>query len=358
VNKEDTIRHYHIDESRMLDYVRSIPDQIATGWEQSADFNAPYTGDDSALIICGMGGSSIGGHLLRDLIGESGRVPIHLENGYRLPSWACEKSSVICVSYSGNTEEVLSCFSDAIARGCTPAVVTSGGKLAEEGTKAGASVLLVPEGMPPRAAIGFLFSPLMRIATRWGLFDITDEGIDRAVRKSGKLVQRYSLEGDPGENAALQLAKHLYGKIPCIYSGNGLLEGVAYRWKCQFNENSKSMAFSNAYPELGHNEVMGWECPERFREEHFIILLRDVDDHPRIRKRMDITHDMLEPLSGGAAVIDSEGTQGREGRLIRLLSVLLLGDFTSVYLAVEYGKDPTPIEGIERIKEKLKMEEE
>lgn len=342
----------------MLDFVSSIPDQIASGWEESADFDAPFARGDSPLIICGMGGSAIGGRLIRDLIGEGGKVPIHLENGYRLPAYANEKSPVVCVSYSGNTEEMLSCFRDAVGRGCTPAVVTSGGKLAEEGTKAGAAVSLVPEGLPPRAAIGFLFAPLLRIVTSWGLYDMTDEGIDRAVRKTGKLVQRYSLEGDPGENTALQLAKHLYGKIPCIYSGNGLLAGVAYRWKCQFNENSKSMAFSNVYPELGHNEVMGWECPERFREEHFIIMLRDGDDHPRVKKQMDITHAMLEPLSGGAAVVDSEGTKGREGRLMRLLSVLLLGDFTSVYLAVEYGKDPTPIGGIERIKEQLRSEEE
>jgi glucose/mannose-6-phosphate isomerase len=189
-----------------------------------------------------------------------------------------------------------------------------------------------------------------------GFYGVTEDEIGSAVRKTRRLVRRYSLGSEPAENTALQLAKKLYGRIPLVYSGGGLLGGLAYRWKCQFNENSKSMAFSNVFPELGHNEVTGWECPDKMREDLFVIALRDGEDHPRVQKRIDVTFSLIEPLSGGAVMIDSVGTTGREGRLQRLLSILVLGDFASVYLAVEYGKDPTPIVNIDAIKEHLRTE--
>lgn len=357
MGSDDATRHYHIDASRMLDNVRGIPDQIAEVWESAKGFTVPYRGYNAPLVVSGLGGSAIGGQLLKDLLGRDCSVPVRLERGYNLESYAGTDTSVVCVSYSGNTEEVLSVFEDARSKGCNLAVVTSGGKLGERAANAGVPVCTVPAGLPPRAAIGYLFTPLLRLVSNLGIYRITDEEVASTVRKTRRLSERFFLEGDQAGNTALQLSKRLYGKIPLIYSGDGLLCGVAYRWKCQINENSKTMAFHNVFPELGHNEVMGWECPERLREDLFIMMLRDHEDHPRIKKRMDITYAILEPLAGGAAVIESDGAAGREGRLSRLLSVLILGDFTSVYLAVEYGHDPTPIEKIERIKELLRSED-
>lgn len=356
MGKEDAARYFHIDESRMLDKVLSIPDQIEETWSGVGDFDLSRPDKESPLVICGMGGSAIGGLLLRDLISEDSPVALHIESGYTLPSFAGRDTTVVCVSYSGNTEEVLSTFRNALLVGCPLAVVTSGGSLESEAERAGIPVCRVPGGIPPRAAIGHLLTSLLRIASNCGLCQVDDDEIGKAVHKARKLARKYSLEAEASENKALQLAKRLYGKIPLIYSGSGLLAGMSYRWKCQFNENSKSMAFSNVFPELGHNEVMGWECPEKLREDLFLIMLRDCEDHHRVQKRMDVTYSILESLAGGAVMIDSEGGQGREGRLARLLSVLLLGDFASVYLAVEYGKDPTPIEKIEKIKQDLRLE--
>jgi len=357
MSNEDSARHYRVDASKMLDLVIHLPDQVEEAWRTVKKSRTPSLRGKAPVILCGMGGSAIGAQLLRDMIQHDAAVPVYLESTYALPAFADKSTPVVCISYSGNTEEVLSCFQNATMRGCPTTAITSGGALADEAAAAGVRVIRVPAGMPPRAALGHLFIPLIGLMSKWGIYPVTDEEVDSAVRKSRKLIERYSLEADPVDSRALQLAKRLYGKTPIIYSGDGLLRAAAYRWKCQLNENSKSMAFANNFPELGHNEIMGWECPERLRGDFFLIMLRDSEDHPRVQRGMEAAYSMLEPLASGAVLIESEGDKGRAGRLSRLLSVILLGDFTSVYLAVEYGRDPTPIEKIDRIKEELRMED-
>jgi glucose/mannose-6-phosphate isomerase len=358
MSREDLAKHYRTDVSKMLDLVVHFPDQVEKAWRAMKSFEAPRVSSSAPVIICGMGGSAIGGMLLRDMIQHDARVPLHFESTYALPAFADHTTPVICVSYSGNTEEVLSCFQNALMKRSPVIVIASGGKLAAEAEAAGVPLIRVPGGMPPRAALGALFVPLLGLVSQWGAYPVSDEEVESAVRRSRKLAAKHFLDSDPLESRALQLAKRLYGKTPLIYSGDGLLRAAAYRWKCQFNENSKSMAFANNFPELGHNEIMGWECPERLRSDFFLIVLRDCEDHPRVQRGMEAAYRMLEPLASGAVLIDSEGEKGRAGRLARLFSVILLGDFTSVYLAVEYGRDPTPIEKIERIKDELRLEEE
>lgn len=357
MSEEDLLRHYRVDVGRMLDLVAGLPGQIEQAWKSMRGFTPPAVRGKGPLIVCGMGGSAIGGKLLRDLVRHESPVPIHLESTYALPAFAGRSTPTVCVSYSGNTEEVLSCFQNALMRECPAIVLTSGGRLAAEAERAGVPAIIVPGGMAPRAALGHIFVPLLALASKWGFCEVSDEEIDAAVRRSRKLAEKHSIAGDAVESRALQLAKRLYGKIPLVYSGDGLLASAAYRWKCQFNENAKTMAFANNFPELGHNEIVGWEAPERMLGEYFLIMLRDAEDHPRVQRGMEAAYRMLEPLAGGAVLVESEGEKGRAGRLARLLSIVLLGDFTSVYLAVEYGKDPTPIEHIERIKAELRLEE-
>ena len=357
MGKEEIARHYRIDAARMIDRVVELADQVESAWEGARDLGANLSGAGSPFVVCGMGGSAIGGQMLADLVKMDSAVPVYLERGYTLPAFVNGETPVVCVSYSGNTEEVLSSFEEALRRGAQVVAITSGGELAERAGRAGVPLHITPGGMPPRAALGHLFTPLLRIAVNAGLYEISDEEVVSAVRKLRELSAAYSLDSDPVENSPLQLTKKLYGKIPLIYSGDGLLAGAAYRWKCQFNENSKCMAFYNTFSELGHNEIMGWDSPERLREDFFVIMLKDGEDHPRIQRRMEITFRELEPLGGGGIRIESSGGKGRGGRLSRLFSILALGDFASVYLAVEYGKDPTPIEKIEHIKEELRSED-
>jgi glucose/mannose-6-phosphate isomerase len=357
MSQEDLLRHYRVDAGRMLDRVAQLPDQIEQAWRMMKSFKAPPPRGKGPVIICGMGGSAIGARLLRDLIRQESPVPVVLESTYALPAFAGRTPPVICVSYSGNTEEVLSCLHNALMRSCPTVVLTSGGALAAEADLAGVPVIRIPAGMPPRSALGYLFTPLLALVSRWGFYPAPDDEIDAAVRKCRKLAETHSIDGDAGGSRALQLAKRLYGKTPLIYSGDGLLAAAAHRWKCQFNENAKSMAFANNFPELVHNEIMGWTTPERLRSEYFLVVLRDPEDHPRVQRGMEAAYRMMEPLASGAVLVESEGERGRTGRLARLLSIILFGDFTSVFLAVEYGKDPTPIEMIDRLKDELRMEE-
>ena len=350
-------KHYSIDVDRMIDRVLEMPAQMRQSWESAGAFAREQSPPTSQMVICGMGGSAIGGRLLKDLIGREKGASIHLERGYLLPYFAGTDTKVICVSYSGNTEEVISAFRDGLSRGCEVSVITSGGVLMDEAMKAGVPLLKVPGGIPPRAAIGFLFTPLLRIVAEWGIFVIDGSDFSSVMENTENLLDNCRPDADLAENSALQLAHRLYGKVPLIYSGDGLLSGISYRWKCQLNENSKCMAFSNTFPELGHNEVMAWECPEKLRQDIFLIMLRDRDDHPRVQKRIDATMSILEPLAGGSIRLDSEGGDGNVGRLSRLLSMLAMADLTSVYLAVEYGRDPTPISKIEEIKKKLGSED-
>ncbi len=358
MNHDHSARHYGIDTERMLDKVLGLPGQMAEAWEMAGELASAMPSGAKSLVICGMGGSAIGGQLLRDLTATGSDVSVHVERGYTLPAFAGRETPVVCVSYSGNTEEVLGCFRDGLERGAPMAVVSSGGQLSGEAAKAGVPALRVPGGMPPRAARGYLFAPLLRLAAHWGFFPIDDERFAAVLRKTRKLLDKCSLDADLAGNTPMQLAKRLYGKIPLVYSGNGLLAGAAYRWKCQFNENSKSMAFTHTFPELGHNEIMGWDGPEKILQEIFLVMLTDIDDHPRVKKRMDVTYGMLEPLAAGAIKLNSVGGPGPDGRLARLLSIVALGDLTSVYLAVESGKDPTPIDKIEEIKTLLRSEDE
>jgi glucose/mannose-6-phosphate isomerase len=355
---DHSAKHYGIDTGRMLDMVLGLPDQMAEAWDLVGDLSECMPAGARTLVICGMGGSAIGGQLLRDLIARESKISVHIERGYNLPAFAGKNTPVVCISHSGNTEEVLGCFHDGLERGSPMAVISSGGILTDEAKKAGIPSVLIPGGMPPRAALGYLFTPLLKLAACWGFCEIEEEEFRSVLRKTRKLLDKCSLEADLAGNTPMQLAKRLYGKIPLVYSANGLLVGAGYRWKCQFNENSKCMAFVNNFPELGHNEIMGWDSPEKILQEIFLVMLTDVDDHPRVSKRMDVTYEMLEPIAAGAIKLNSVGGPGFAGRLARLLSIVALGDLTSVYLAVESGKDPTPIDKIEEIKNLLRSEDE
>ncbi len=355
---DESSRHFRIDVEKMHHHAAGFPDQVEWMWKESEGFKPGFEKNKDPLVICGMGGSAIGGWFLKDLAGPDSRAPVYLNRGYGLPPYLGKDARVICISYSGNTEETISGYNRALSRNCNVAVVTSGGRLLDDASGRGVPLLKLPEGLPPRAAIGYLFAALLRIGSGCGFVEVDEQDLNMALAGSRSLVEKYRIEGDPSGNLALRLARKLYGKLPLIYSGGGLMSGMAYRWKCQFNENAKTMAFDNIFPELGHNEIMGWECPDKFRENFFMVLLTDQQDHPRVKLRMEVSRRMLEPLAGGISVIDSDKGGKGLSRLSRLFSMLLLGDFASIYLAVEYGKDPTPVKMIEQVKEELRMEDQ
>jgi glucose/mannose-6-phosphate isomerase len=201
--------------------------------------------------------------------------------------------------------------------------------------------------MPPRCALGYLSIPVLTVLARNGIVEAGENDFNETLNLLKALSEKYS--PDSGENLAVEVAEKLSGKIPVIYSTSDMLSSVAMRWKGQFSENAKVLAFANAFPELNHNEIVGWEQLPDFLTNFQIIYLKDAQDHQRNKSRMEITKDILEKVTNPILSFETQG----QSRLTRLFSLIYLGDMTSFYLAILNGVDPTPIEKIQILKDKL-----
>jgi glucose/mannose-6-phosphate isomerase len=269
-----------------------------------------------------------------------------LARGYALPAWTTPDTTVLCSSYSGNTEETLAAYEAAGAVGARRIVATTGGKLAEEARSEGIPVIPLPGGFQPRAAVGYSLVVALEVAGLCGAGERLHAEIDVAAAHAEHLVEKW--RPDAGEGSLpKELARALHGTVPQI-AGAGLTAPVAYRWKTQINENAKTPSFSHELPELDHNEIAGWQgaCElGRFSA----VFLDDSDLHPRIRQRIELTRGLIAAEAAETHRIESVG----ENRLERLLSLVLLGDLVSVYLAVLRGVDPSPVAMIDRLKSTL-----
>jgi glucose/mannose-6-phosphate isomerase len=253
---------------------------------------------------------------------------------------------VLCASYSGGTEETLSCYEAAGALGARRVVVTAGGRLAEAARADGVPVVGIPAGLQPRAAVAYMLVSTLEVAAFAGAGPRLRDEVDAAATALGALVEEWGPGTDDG-NLAKEVAERMNGACPCIY-GAGLTAAVAYRWKTQLNENAKLPAFAAVLPEADHNEIVGWEGAAdtgRF----VAVFLADEDQHPRTRRRIELTSELISSSGGAVVTVSSRGTAALE----RLLSVVLLGDLTSVYLAVLRELDPKPVAVIDRLKAAL-----
>lgn len=338
-----------LDKSDMLGRVISFPSQMEDAWRIGQSF-APdvKTGDYRQIVVCGMGGSAIGGDMLRSFFGDRLKAPLVACRDYEVPAYLGRDAFVILSSYSGNTGETLSAYHRMKDRGATVVAVSSGGRLEELCRADGVPLCTIPGGMPPRSAIAYSFLPMIQILRAAGAAEFSDDEYEEALLATHALSE--SCGPDSSENRAFGLASKLKGKIPFVYSGPGLFEATARRWVCQFNENSKSLAHFAYYPELNHNEIVGWEALRDVMGGIVVISLEDKDDSDNTKSQTEISLGIIAPLAAGVERIDG----GDAGRLTRMLSMMLLGDFTSVYLAFLYGVDPTPVEKIDYLKKRLK----
>ena len=327
------------DPGNQLDAVLALPDHLRDAmWRVDS---ARLEGwESSGLIACGMGGSAIGADLAAAALGDRLSLPMSTVRGYELPPWTPPDGTVLCSSYSGGTEEVLACYAAAEALGARRVASTTGGELADAARRDGVPVVGLPAGLQPRAAVGYMFAVAVEVAALCGAgMPIRPEIDSSAVhleRERERLVER--AEG---------LAAALDGTVPLIYGG-GLTSPVAYRWKCELNENAKLPAFWNVLPEADHNEVAGWEGA---RDEHRFaaVFLEDRDQHPRERRRLELTAELVEPNAAAVTRIETQGESPTE----RLLWAVMLGDLLSLHVATRRGVDPTPIEPIDRLKAQL-----
>jgi glucose/mannose-6-phosphate isomerase len=298
------------------------------------------------LVVCGMGGSAIGGDLGAAILGDRATRPLRVVRDYALEPWAGADTLVLCSSYSGETEETLACFEAAGIVGAQRIVLTTGGDLADAARAEDVPVIGVPGGMQPRASVIYTTVAALESAALCGAAPQIHTELDAATALLEELVEAWG--PDAGEDSeAKSLARALHGRLPVIH-GSGPTGALARRWKTQINENSKSAAFHSDLPEASHNEICAWERGAGTAALS-AVFLTDSDQHPRLRERIALTCQEVERTGGQAHTIETRG----ETRLERILSLVLLGDLVSVYLAVLDGVDPTPVDAIERFKASL-----
>ena len=335
-----------IDTTDLLTDVLALPEHLRDAvWKvESADL--PEVDTAAGLIVAGVGGSSIGGALARAILGDTCSRPVIPARGYGLPSWTTPDTTVLCASYSGNTEETLACYEAAGALGAQRVVATSGGRLGDLARADGVPVIPVAGGLQPRAAVAYLTVAALEVAARCGAGARMTSEIDVAADHLEALVEQWGPDGDEDAEPK-RLARALRDRIPMI-AGAGLTAPIAYRWKTQLNENTKIPAFSHELPELDHNEVCGWQGAAELGR-FAAVFLEDSDTHPRIADRVELTANLIEQCGGEAHRVSTIGETSVE----RVFSGVLLGDLVSVYLAVLRGTDPGPVELLEQLKADL-----
>jgi glucose/mannose-6-phosphate isomerase len=325
------------DPQRLIETALALPDHLRDAlWRIDSARLQPI--DAPAAIVCGMGGSAIGGDLAAAAIGDRLSRQLLTVRGYELPSWCPVGAAVLCSSYSGNTEETLACYAAADALDAHRVVATTGGELADLARADDVPVVGLPSGMPPRAAVGYMFSVAAELAALSGASPGIRAEIDAAAAQLER--RRDAL----GERAA-ELAKRIGDADPVFY-GADLTAPAAYRWKAQVNENAKRPAFSSQLPEANHNEIAGWDAAER---RLAAVFLTDSDQHPRERRRFELTAELIEPSAAAVESVEAAG----DTRTARLLELVMLGDLLSLELASRRGVDPFPIEAIDALKERL-----
>jgi glucose/mannose-6-phosphate isomerase len=337
------------DPGHMLARIGELPQQCRDAWANVQAFHLPdgYA-DPAAVVVAGLGGSAIGGDLARTLVEPECRVPVLVSREYTLPAWVGPETLVIGASYSGNTEETLAVFEQAQARGARLVAVTTGGRLADLARGWRVPALTFCYQSQPRAALGHSLVLLLGILGKLGL--IADKGTD--VDEAVRVMQAWQahLRADVPEtiNPAKRLARQLQGRLPVVY-GAGHLSEVARRYKTQFNENSKNWAGFEVFPELNHNAVVGYEHPRAVIDRITVILLTSDRDHPRVATRIRITGEILAQRAIDHVTVPARG----ESALAQVLSLIHFGDHVSFYLAMLNDADPTPVDVITYLKQRL-----
>ncbi len=339
----------HIDTEGMYDAVRSFSDQLREGRRRALGGNTHgWPGEDvTAVTVAGMGGSAIGGDVLSALAADHASIPVITSRSYSLPAWTGPDTAVVASSYSGNTEETLTAFEEACARGARVLVISTGGELAERARAKDVPCIELPAGIQPRAALPYSLSALLTVTESLRLTAIKSQDWDEAITVTAKQAKVMSDLSDL-ENPAIKLASVLYGCFPVIYSSEQLAPANT-RWRNQIQENSKSLAFGNLLPEMNHNEIMGWARSQPELKQLAVVALRDREDHERTKRRLDVTRSLLEPDAHKWTEVWSEG----ESRLARLLSIMYVSDWVSLYLAILNETDPSPVGLISRLKAAL-----
>jgi len=339
-----------VDKSYMLEGLARFPDQIreALSIAESVDrFN--FLKIDN-VVVAGMGASAISGDIMASLFRDKLDVPLMVNREYDLPKWVNKDTLLLCISYSGNTDETLSAFKIASQKKCKIICLSSGGKLQELAEKRGVPFIKIPPGLQPRAATAYLLFPLIIFLKRLRLLKTTIEtDIEETITIIRELVATINKEIPLENNPAKQLAQNIFNTVPQIY-GWGVYVPIAKRWRYQFNENSKVIARSDILPECNHNDIVGWTANPEISKQCSCILFRDKDEETiDMTTRLNFMKALFQNTAGHIIEVTPKG----KSQLAKMMYLMCLGDFTSCYLAVLRGIDPTPLDIITELKKRL-----
>jgi len=338
------------DPSGMYDHMAGFHRQLAEASAIGREAALTTSSDGlTSIVALGMGGSAIGAEFASAHLENRLPVPMRVVRGYVVPEYVGPNTLVLASSYSGNTEETLSAFDESLARGARVICVTTGGRLAELAGERGLDVVRIPAGLPPRAALGYSLLPQLWILHKLGLAPDPTREIEEATGVAAELAGLYAVQRDTADNAAKQLAEWFFQQIPVVYGAVPWTGVVASRWCGQISENSKLIGHRNELPEMNHNEIVGWSAARPVGGISRVVFLRDSGEHPRVARRFEVTKRIIDDTGADTREVWSMG----ESQFARLISLVVLGDFMSYYLAMLTGADPTPVEPIDRLKAAL-----
>jgi glucose/mannose-6-phosphate isomerase len=341
--------YQQFDPSRLRERIAGLPDQCQQAWEEGLAMELPGAyADAQAVVVLGMGGSAIGGDLIAGLAELEEAPPVHVVRDYSSPSWVGPKILVIASSYSGNTEETLSAYRQALQQGALLMAMTSGGVLAQETASNRRPLCMISYRGEPRSVVGYSFMVPLAVMCKLGLLTDKAAEVTASIQLLRELASAFSPEVPEVQNLAKTVASAMHGRLPVVY-GAGFLTAVARRWKTQLNENGKMWAFYEQLPELNHNAVVGYSLPAEVREWAYVVLLHSHFLHPRTSLRYQATQELL--LREGIAHRQVDGVG--ETPLAHLLTSGFLGDYVSYYLAILNRVDPAPVPAIDSLKERL-----
>ena len=345
----------NLDEIRKLDpkgmyqWIKDFPSQVERAVEigKAAKVKLNTKGIES-IVLTGLGGSAIGGDLLRSyLSGELG-MPFLVNRHYVLPAFVGKRTLVIVSSYSGNTEETIAAHKDAVRRKAKVLCISTGGETEKLAKKYKQPWIQIPPGLSPRAALGYSFFPLLIALFKLGFIKSKEKDVRETI---ALLKQKSAIYGnvDALENTPLQLAQQLKGRLPIIYSPTEHFDAINVRWRGQMAENAKQLSYGHVLPEMNHNELVGWKVLTDLMKNCHVVFLKDKGTHKRVAIREGITKQVVARYAADVTEVWSEGTS----LLARMFSIVHFGDWVSYYLAILNGQDPEPVEVINYLKNEL-----
>jgi glucose/mannose-6-phosphate isomerase len=339
-----------VDKANMLDGLTRFPEQIKESLAIAEAIERFSFLKVDNVVIAGMGASAISGDIMASLFRDKLDVPIVVNREYDLPKWVNKDTLVICISYSGNTHETLSSFKIASQKKCKIICISTGGKLQEFAEKRDVPFVKIPSGIQPRAATPYLLFPSIIFLKKIGLLKTTiDVDIEETVAVLQDFVKVNNKTTSEEDNLAKQLAKQLFSTIPQIY-GWGIYAPIAKRWRHQFNENSKIIARDDLVPECNHNDVVGWPANPEVSKQFSCVLFRDKDEESiDMTTRLNFMRDLFHNTARNVIEVSPKG----KSQLAKMMYIMCLGDFTSCYLAVLRGIDPSPVDIITELKKRL-----